>query len=168
MPSDLRRMGLTLACLLGFAALTTPALAAGSHERTQFGRDIVIEPNEQVSEATCFGCSIRVRGHVATDATAFGGSVIVEEGGQVDTDATVFGGSVRLAPNTKIGGDVTVFGGHVDRDRAVTIGGDVAVFTGGLWVFLIFGLPFVVLGGLVALIVWVVRRFTQPSVPATA
>lgn len=51
----------------------------------------MIEPNEQVSQATCFGCSIRVRGHVATDATTFGGSVIVEEGGQVDTDATVFG-----------------------------------------------------------------------------
>lgn len=67
MPSNLRRLGLTLAYLLGFSALTTPALAASSHERTQFGRDIVIEPNEQVSEATCFGCSIRVRGHVATE-----------------------------------------------------------------------------------------------------
>ncbi len=168
MSIDARRLGLTLACLLGFTAFATPALAAGSHERTQFGRDIVIESNEQVSEATCFGCSIRVRGHVATDATAFGGSVILEEGGQVATDATVFGGSVRLAPNTKVGGDVTVFGGRVDRDPAAAIGGDVAVFSGALWIFLIFGLPFVVLGGLIALIIWVVRRLTQPSVPATA
>lgn len=168
MPSHLRRLGLTLACLLGFAALTTPALAAGSHDRTQFGREIVIEPNEQVSEATCFGCSIRVRGKVATDATAFGGSVILEDGGQVDTDATVFGGSVRLASNARIGRDVTVFGGRVERDPAATIGGDVAVFSGALWMFLIFGLPFVFLGGLVALVVWVVRRLTQPSVPATA
>lgn len=92
----------------------------------------------------------------------------MEDGGQVDSDATVFGGSVRLAANSKIGGGVTVFGGRVDRDRSATIEGDVAVFTGGLWLFLIFGLPFVVLGGLVALVVWVVRRFTQPSVPATA
>ncbi len=165
---DLRRTGLTLACVLGFAALTTPALAIDSHERTQFGRDIVIEPNERVLDATCFGCSIRVRGHIATDATAFGGSVIVEEGGQVGTDATVFGGGVRLAANTKVGGGITVFGGGVERDPGATIGGDVDVFSSGLWLFLIFGLPFVFLGGLVALIVWVVRRFTQSSVPATA
>ena len=37
-------------------ALSTAAFADGSHERTQFGRDIVVGPNDEVGDATCFGC----------------------------------------------------------------------------------------------------------------
>ena len=40
-------------------------------------------PNERVSDATCFGCTIHVRGHVMGDVTAFGGSIVVEDQGQV-------------------------------------------------------------------------------------
>ena len=84
-------MGLLLC--LAFAAT---ASARESHDRTQVGSNIIIGPGEEVGDATCFGCSIRVRGHVSGDVTAFGGSIIIEDQGQVDGDATAFGGGIRL------------------------------------------------------------------------
>ena len=52
------------------------AFAENSHDRTQFGHDIVVGAGEEVSQATCFGCSVRVRGRVAGDVTTFGGGVV--------------------------------------------------------------------------------------------
>jgi hypothetical protein len=159
----------TLSFLCACVALSSAALAQGTaHDRTQFGRDINIGPNEQVGDITCFGCSVRVRGHVASDVTVFLGSVIIEDQGEVGGDVTDFGGGVRLDKDVKVGGDVTAFGGPVRRDAAASVGGDVTNFSGGIWLFLIFGLPFVVFGAIVALIVWVVRRLTRPSIPVTA
>ena len=96
------------------AALSSVALAES--DRTQVGRTINVGPGEEVGEATCFGCSIRVRGHVNGDVTAFGGSILIEDQGQVKGDANAFGGDVRLDKATSIAGDVTVFGGRVRRD----------------------------------------------------
>ena len=148
--------------------LCAAAVAEASGDRTQFGHDITIGPNEAASDVTCFGCSVRVRGHVATDVTVFGGSVLVEGDGQVGGDATVFMGNVRLDRNVKVNGDVTVFGGRIHRDAGAAIGGDVTNFAGAIWILLILGLPLVMLGAFVALIVWLVRRLTRPRVPATA
>ena len=169
MKCRLRWIPLMSAFLFACLALSSVALAQESaHDRTHFGNDINIAPSEQVSEATCFFCTIRVRGHVAGDATAFLGSVIVEDDGQVGGDVTDFGGGVRLSKDVKVGGDVTAFGGPVRRDPAASVGGDVTNFSGGIWFFLIFGLPFVVFGAIVALIVWIVRRLTRASMPVTA
>src|ERR1700752_26275 len=96
-------------CFLFVAALSVTAWADAPHERTQFGHDIVIGPNEEVSEVTCFGCSVRIRGHVTSDVTVFAGSLLIEDQGQVGGDSTVFGGSLRLDKAVKVGGDVTVF-----------------------------------------------------------
>jgi len=153
-------------CTLLVAALSATALANGSHERTQFGHDIVVASGEEVGQATCFGCSVRVRGHVTGDVTTFFGGVITEEGGNIGGDATSMGGSVRLEAKSKIGGDLTVFGGRIHRDPESEIGGDVTNFSGGFWILLIFVLPFIVLGAFIALIVWVIRRLTRPALPA--
>jgi hypothetical protein len=155
-------------CLLFIAGLSSAALADGAHERTQFGRDVSVGPGEEVSEVTCFGCSVRIRGHVAGDVTTFGGSVIVEGGGAINGDTTTFGGNVRLDNQAKLGGDLAVFGGRISRGPESAVGGDVTNFSGGFWVSLIFGLPLILLGGFVALIIWLVRRLTRPGVPATA
>ena len=77
-------------------AFATSAFADGDHDRTQVGSNIIIGADEEVSEATCFGCSIRVRGHVSGDVTAFGGSIVIEDQGQVGGDLTTFGGNLRL------------------------------------------------------------------------
>ncbi len=154
--------------LLFCVALSTAAFADGARERTQVGSNISVGPGEEVSEATCFGCSIRMRGHVAGDVTAFGGSIVVEDQGQVDGDATSFGGGIRLDKEVKVSGDVTVFGGRIRRDPAATVGGDVTTMGGPGWIVLLVLAPLMFVGGFVALVVWVVRRLLRPSLPATA
>jgi hypothetical protein len=154
------------ALLIVCATMSLPALADGSHDRTQVGHDINIGPNEVVSEATCFGCSIRVHGQVEGDATAFGGSLVIEEQGKVGGDATVFGGGLRVDKNVSVGGDVTAFGGHLRRDPSATIGGDVTDFSGAGWMILLLIIPLFFIGVFVALIVWIVRLLSRQSVPA--
>jgi len=149
-------------------AISTFALANESSDRTQVGHDITIGPDEEVSDATCFGCSVRVRGHVTSDVTVFGGSIVVEDQGEIGGDVTTFGGGVRLDKEARLGGDLTVIGGQIRRDPASSVAGDVTNFAGSIWLFLIFGLPLVILGGIIALIVLLVRRLMQPSLPATA
>jgi cytoskeletal protein CcmA (bactofilin family) len=156
-------------CLLIWVALSAFAFAEGSHEHTQFGHNITVGPNEEITEATCFGCSIRVRGHVAGDVTAFGGNVVIEDQGEVGGDTTTFGGSIRLNNEAKVNGGVTVFGGQIHRDVAVTVGGDVTNMSGPGWILLIFVLPLVLLGLFLTLVVWLIRRLLRPAVhPLTA
>jgi cytoskeletal protein CcmA (bactofilin family) len=154
-------------CLLFCVALSATA-SARVHDRTQVGSTIIIGPGQEVSDATCFGCSIRIRGHVSSDATAFGGSIIVEDQGQVDGDATAFAGSIRLGNQGSVKGDVTVFGGRIQRDPTATIGGDVTTMGGPGWIVLILGAPFLFFALFVALVVWIVRRLLRPAVPVTA
>jgi hypothetical protein len=163
--SSLRWIG----CLLLVLALGVPALADGSHDRTQFGHDVTIGADETVSEVTCFSCSVRVRGRVDGDVTTFGGSVAVEHDGFIGGDTTTFGGDVRLDGGASVK-DLTVFGGRIRRDSEASVGGDVTTFGGGagLWIFIVFGLPFLVLGALIALIVWLVRRFSRRALPVPA
>ena len=168
MSHTLRWFSLLLGSLLLCAGLSTTAFADDGHDRTHVGNNINIGPGEEVNDATCFGCSIRVRGHVAGDVTAFGGSISIEDQGQVNGDATVFGGGIRLEPDVKVSGDVTVFGGRMHRDPAASVGGEVTILGGPGWIFLIFLLPMIFLGGVIALIVWGVRRLFRPSIPATA
>ena len=155
-----------LVLLLGF--ITTISLASfadGSHDRTQVGHNISIGPNEEVSEATCFGCSIHVRGHVSGDVTAFGGSIVLEDQAQVDGDATTFGGDLRLDKAAKVNGDATVFGGRIRRDAEATVGGDVTNMGGPGWILLIFAAPLIVFGLFVWFVVWLIRQLTRPAVP---
>jgi hypothetical protein len=149
--------------------LCTAAFADGSHDRTQVGHNITIAADEDAGDVTCFGCSVRVRGHVSSDVTTFGGSVIVEDQGEVDGDLTTFGGNVLLDKEVKVGGDVSVFGGHIRRNTAASVGGDVTSVGGRLgWLILIALIPFILLGAFIALIVWLIRRLTQPSLVTPA
>jgi hypothetical protein len=36
------------------------------------------------------------------------------------------------------------------------------------WLFLVFGLPLVILGAFVALVIWLVRRLKRPAIPVAA
>ena len=155
-----------LACCASIAAAEPSGKNAS--DRTQTGSDIIVAPNEQTGELTCFGCSVRVRGHVLGDVTTFGGGVTLEEGGQIDGDATTFAGGVHMEKGVTIKGDVTVFGGRIRRDSTATIGGEVTNFGGGIWLVIIFGLPLVFLGLFIAFVVWLVRKLTQPALPAAA
>jgi hypothetical protein len=166
LPSTLLLLALLLTCTVSFC---NAAFAQdNSPDHTQFGSDITIGANEQAGDVTCFGCTVRIRGHVIGDATVFGGSILIQGEGQVDGDVTDFGTGVRLDKAVKIGGDLTVFGGSVRRDTSSSVGGEVTNFSGSLWLILIFGLPAAFLGAFLAGIVWIVRRLTRPEVPVTA
>ena len=153
-----------LVALLFVLGLCTAAFADGSHDRTQVGHDIVIGSNEEITDATCFGCSVRVRGHLNGDATAFGGSVIVEDQGEINGDVTVFGGGVRLSKEVKVRGDITAFGGRVRRDPGASVGGDISSFGNAFWILVVFALPFVILAGLITFVIWAIRRLIRPAV----
>ena len=155
---------LVLLCL----ALSSAAFAKNNPSYTQFGHNINIGPSEAVGELTCFACSIRVRGQVAGDVTTFGGSIVIEDQGQVAGDVTTFGGDIRLDRGVKIAGDATVFGGQIRRDSGATISGDVTSMGGHGWLVPIVLIPFVVLGLLVAFVIWLVQRVRRPSTPAVA
>ena len=155
-------------CLLLCLTFASTASARESHDRTQVGGNITVGPGEEVGDATCFGCSIRIRGHVSSDVTTFGGSVIVEDQGHVDGDVTAFAGGIRLGNQGSVKGDVTVFGGRIQRDPTATIGGDVTTMGGPGWIVLILGAPLLFFALFVALIVWIVRRLLRRPMPVAA
>ena len=160
-----------LAWLLFVVTAAATAFAGGAQDRTQVGHNISIGPGEEVSDVTCFGCSIRVRGHVSSDVTALGGSIIVEDEGQIGGDATAIGGGIRLNGGVTVHGDVTAIGGRLRRDPAATIQGDVSNLAGPGWIALIILvalLPFVLFGLFVALLVWLIRRLLRPASPIVA
>ncbi len=156
-----------LTCLGLSVGLSTSAFADDNPSVTQVGHNISVGSDQKVGDLTCFGCSIHVRGsEVAGDITAFGGTITVEDQGQVAGDVTSFGGDVRLDKAVKVSGDVTVFGGQVRRDSETSIGGDVTSMGGRGWIIPILLFPFVLLGLLIAFVVWLIQRLLRPAVPA--
>ena len=84
-------------------AFSSAVFADSARDRTQVGSNISVGPEEEVSEATCFGCSIRVRGHVSGDVTVFGGTLVVEQQGQIGGEICS-GGRERLDRRRRFGG----------------------------------------------------------------
>ena len=163
-----RALRLPFACLILLFGVSFAAFADNPRDRTQFGHNINVGPNEEVAEVTCFGCSVRVQGHVAGDVTTFGGSVTVEDQGEIGGDVTTFGGNLRLYKEGTVNGDASVFGGRLNRDPSATVKGSVTNMAGAGWIFVIFVAPFVVLGLIIWFVVWIIRRLLRSSVPATA
>lgn len=169
MPSAAYRCPLLAMCVLVCLGSSTFSLAATNQpDRTSWGHSISVGPNEQVGDLTCFGCSIRLRGKAAGDVTVFFGNVTVEDQGDIAGDVTAFGGDVRLDQGVKVAGDVTVFGGELRRNSEVMVQGDVTNMGGRGWAVPILLAPFVILGLVVAFIVWLIQRSRRPSATAVA
>jgi hypothetical protein len=147
-------------------AISTVALARDNPTYTQWGHDISVGPNDKTGDLTCLGCTVRVRGQVAGDVTTVGGSIAIEDQGQVAGDVTSVGGDVRVDSAVKISGDVTVVGGTLHRDPEASIAGDVTAVGGHGWIVPILLFPFVLIGALVAFVVWLVQRLRRPAVSA--
>lgn len=153
---------------LTIAIISPAALAKNGTEITQFGRDIRISEDQQASDVVCFNCSVYVRGQVAGDITTFHGNIIVEGKGMVAGDIATFLGDIRMDDGTQIAGDVAVLGGKIRRPPNARIAGDVTAFEGTTWVYMILLSPFLVLAGIIALVVWLVRRRRPAPVYARA
>ncbi|HUO26012.1 MAG TPA: polymer-forming cytoskeletal protein [Candidatus Aquilonibacter sp.] len=165
---DLRLFRTPALATLSVLILGMTAAALSDPDYTQVGHDISVGRDQNVGDVTCFGCSIRIRGQVAGDATTFGGSIVVEDQAQVAGDVTAFAGNVRLDEGVKIAGDATVFGGEIRRAPDAQIAGDVTSFGGRAWIPLILLAPFLFLGLLVGGVLWLVQRGRRPEVPAPA
>ena len=159
------RYPLLSVCVLALLALSTTAFATNQSDRTSWGNNISVGPNDQVADVTCIACSIRIRGQVAGDATTVGGSIIIEGPGQVSGDVTAVAGNARLDKDVKVAGDVTVVGGELRRDAAASVSGDVTAMGGRAWIVPILLVPFVILGLFVAFVVWLVQRLSRPATP---
>src|SRR5580692_8876991 len=141
--------GRTILRLLSvIALLAAPALGQKGSDRLQFNHDIFVEPGQKSADLTCINCSVFVRGDVAGDVTAIHGNVVVEQGARVAGDVVTIGGTVRREPQASVAGDVTSLEG---------VG----------WAILIFLLPLALVGGTIALIVWLIARTRKPApIPA--
>lgn len=137
---------------------------------TTFHGNVVIEQNAVVSgEVTSFWGEIRAGNgsKIGGDATVFAGNLVLEPDGLVNGEATAIAGGIRVASGAKIGGDSTAIGGAVRRQAGALMAGEVTSLQGTAWLFLIFVAPFLFFAGIIALIIWLVRRNRRPS-PAIA
>jgi hypothetical protein len=152
-------------CTLAIFLTPSTLLAAQANaDRFQINHDIRIEPRDKVGDVTCLNCSIYVRGQVSGDVTTINGNVVAEQGAAIAGDVTTILGNARVENGTQVAGDLVAIGGTVRRDPQATVAGDVtSMGEGGGWIFLIFLLPFAFLGGIVALIIWLIRRSRQPA-----
>ena len=155
---------MVLAVLLAFSSL---ALAEQSADRVQIGRELVVEPGEKVGDLVCVACSIQIRGQAAGDAVAVAGRIVLEQGAQVAGDVTAVLGDVRLESGTQVAGDVVAVAGTVHRDSQSQVAGDVTSLGGAGWMLLLLLLPLIFLGGIVALIVWLIQRSRRTTPTAS-
>ena len=163
-----RLFALRAFCLVIAFLAPSASLAAGANaDRFQVNRDIQIQPDDKVGDVTCLNCSVYVRGQVSGDVTTINGNIIAEQGAAIGGDVTAVRGNARIENGAQVAGDLTTIAGTTRRDPQATVAGDVTSLGGGGWVFLIFLLPFAVLGGLVAMIIWLIQRSRRPApVPA--
>lgn len=162
------RRALSAICIAAAIALLSCAgFAEGSSDRVQVGRSITVQPGENVGDVVCIACSIRVRGQTSGDVVAIAGSVNVEPGAEVAGDTVAVAGNIRLDNGARIGGDVVAVVGTLRRSPEAAVGGNVTGVGGAKWALLIFVLPLLILGGIVALIIWLIQRSRRPApVPA--
>jgi len=157
-----------LSCFAFTLLLSGAAFAGDDSSYTEFGHNINVSSDQHIADVTCFGCSIHVRGQVAGDVTAIGGSIFLEDQAKVGGDVTAIMGDARLGQGIQVGGDATVIGGELHRDPQALVGGDVTSLFGRRWIFLILLVPLMILGLVVAFVIWLVQRLRSPSVPAAA
>ena len=106
-------------CLIFCTFILSSALggqAPSSGNLTHFGRNLVVERNQTLHNATCFLCSASVQGHVTGSVHVFAGDAFLD--GRIDGNVLVFGGSLSLAAGANIAGTVLIFGGHLHQGSA--------------------------------------------------
>jgi hypothetical protein len=158
-------------CLLALVfALAVPAAFAKNDgfEVTHFGHDIRISADQKAADVTCIYCSVYVEGQVAGEITAIHGNIVIQDGAMTGGEVTAVLGDVRMADNTKVAGELTVVGGKLRRSSTASVAGDVTVMEGTTAVYMMLLSPFLFLAGVIALIVWLIRRRKPAPVYARA
>jgi len=113
-------------CFAFFVTAMFVPRAYASADRVSFMHNIDVGDTEEVDDAVCFLCSIRVNGKVNGDAVAFLGGIHVN--GEINGDTVSFLGDVAMGDQARIGGDCVVFGGPLRRNGNAAIDGDTVDF----------------------------------------
>jgi hypothetical protein len=153
---------------LAFCLFNSASASAQNREIVHFGRAVHVPAGQAVSEVTCILCSIYLASPAAGDVTAIGGSISLESGASVGGDVTAIAGNIRAESGVSVGGDATAIGGSIKTQPGTQIGGERTSMEGKGWLLLIFVLPFIVLGAIIAGVVWLIRYLLRPQRVATA
>jgi hypothetical protein len=149
--------GLLLAAALLLLSSTSAYARSGSDDHASFGNDITISEGETSSDIACAFCSVHIHGDVHGDVAVAFGNVTVDTGHSISGDLAVLGGDVTLADDTHVGGDVAIAAGDLTLAPTASVRGQRAVFPGRFWLLIPLA-PFLILGGIIWLIVYLVRR----------
>ena len=163
-----RRLSLCL-LIAGLLLFARPALA--DRDRVQFGENIVVPQDDSIHDAVCFFCSVDARGaidhdvvvffgnvHIASrsnhDVVNFFGNVTVDDHGSIGHDVVNFFGNIKLGEDATVGNDMVAMFGEVHAADSAHVEGNRVIQPA--WLLLI---PFLILGGIIAGIVSIVRNF---------
>ncbi|HEY1272522.1 MAG TPA: polymer-forming cytoskeletal protein [Terriglobales bacterium] len=152
----------TAGALFLILLLSSFGFARGDSELTQFGHDIRVEPGQKAGDVTCVDCSVHIRGQVTGDVTTIHGNIVVESGAAVSGDVTSVWGNVRTENGAQVAGDLTAVAGMALRQPQSSVAGDVTSLEGVKWLFAIILPPLLLVGLVVALVIWAVRRSRRP------
>jgi hypothetical protein len=159
----MRRLLLAPALLLIAVA---PAFARSGHDRVTFGGDVTVAEGQSADDIACVFCKVHIHGDVHGDVAVVFGEVKLDSTHQISGDVAVVGGNLNLGDESQVNGDVAIVAGHTILAPSANIRGQVAVMPSRLWL-LVPLLPFIVLGGIIWLIVYLVRRnrYRYPAYP---
>lgn len=160
-------------CLLAAALAAASVPAYADHDAVQFGSNIHVAADEQVHDAVCFFCNVRVDGKVTGDIVVFFGKiqlngdaqhdvvnffgkVTAEDHANIGNNLVSFFGVIRLGENVSVGKDMVAMFGSVRTAESVTVGNNRVVQPG--WVLF---LPLLFLLGIIFLIVHEYRAYRR-------
>jgi hypothetical protein len=129
----------------------------GDNDRASFGSDINVAEGETVSDVACAFCSVHLRGGVTGDVAVAFGSVTVEPGHSIAGDAAILEGDLNLGESSTVNGDLAILAGSANLAEGAAIHGLRAVVPQPIGTLILLA-PFLMFGGLIWLIVYLVRR----------
>ena len=129
----------------------------GGNDRASFGSDITVSEGETVGDVACAFCSVRLHGDVTGDVAVAFGSVTVEPGHSIAGDTAIVGGDLNLGEGSSVNGNLAVMAGNANLAEGAAIHGSRAVVPPPIGTLILLS-PFLMLGGLIWLIVYLVRR----------
>ena len=162
-----RLLCLTL-CTAAFLGLAVPARA--DNNSVQFFTDLRVAPDKPVENAVCFFCSVHADGDVNGNLVILFGnahigstvhqnvvsifsSVTALPNASIDQNLVNIFGKVRLGDSTHVGQNVVAMFGSTEFAPSATIDGNRVIFP-----FWIFGIPAVLLGLLIYVLVRELRE----------
>lgn len=120
-------------------------------------REFVIPAGMTAGDIACVFCHVIVHGDVNGDIAVAFGRVSIDDGRTVSGDVAAFGSDLYMGRGSRINGDLALVAGDPTISDDAEIHGSRAILPGHAWLLVLL-LPFLLLGGIIWLIVYFVRR----------